>query len=96
MDSGAGDYERLWLTTSLRGVITATLKIRCMSEEIHSGDVSGVLPSAFRILRMLLNRVDCVETGKVHDKFQVNIPADKYEEAYVRINRYLNITHVFV
>lgn len=68
----------------MRGVITGVLKIRCMNEEIHSGDASGVLPSTFRVLRMLLDRVDCVETGNVHEKFQENIPADRYEEAYVR------------
>jgi len=84
LDSGCGDYERLWLTTSLRGVINGTLKIRTMSEEIHSGDASGVVPSTFRILRKLLDRIDCVETGYVNEKFQVNIPPERYEETFVR------------
>ena len=55
-----------------------------MTEEIHSGDASGVIPSTFRILRLLLDRIDCVETGYVNEKFQVNIPPDIYEEAFVR------------
>lgn len=54
-----------------------------MTEEVHSGDCSGVIPSTFRILRKLLDRVDCVETGYVNEKFQVNIPPDRYGEAFV-------------
>ena len=83
MDSGAGDYERLWLTTSLRGVVNGTLMIKTATEEIHSGDASGVIPSTFRVLRKILDRVDCVDTGYVDERFQVNIPPDRYEEAFV-------------
>lgn len=87
MDSGAGDYERLWLTTTLRGVICGNVKVKVLNEGVHSGDSSGVVPSSFRILRQLLNRLDNVETGLVHDAFHVNIPPERYEEAYVINNK---------
>ena len=32
-DSGCGDYERMWVTTSLRGVINATLSVSTLTEE---------------------------------------------------------------
>jgi acetylornithine deacetylase/succinyl-diaminopimelate desuccinylase-like protein len=51
LDSGAGNYDQLWLTTSLRGNITGTLKVEILTEGVHSGDASGVVPSSFRILR---------------------------------------------
>ena len=57
LDSGCGDYERLWLTTSLRGLVGGTLRVDVLTEGVHSGDASGVVPSSFRILRQLLNRV---------------------------------------
>ena len=59
--------------------------MKAQTEEIHIGDASGVIPSTFRIIRMLLDRVDCVETGYVNEKFQVNIPPDRYEDALVNI-----------
>jgi hypothetical protein len=53
LDSGAGNYDQLWLTTSLRGNITGTLKVEILTEGIHSGDASGLVPSSFRILRQV-------------------------------------------
>ena len=44
LDSGCGDYDRLWLTTSLRGVATTTLTVRVLTEGVHSGDASGIVP----------------------------------------------------
>ncbi len=41
LDSGAGDYNQLWLTTSLRGMVSGVLKVEVLSEGIHSGDASG-------------------------------------------------------
>src|SRR5438093_13555679 len=57
LDSGCGDYERLWVTTSLRGLAAGTLTIDVLSEGVHSGDASGVVPSSFRIARHLLDRL---------------------------------------
>jgi acetylornithine deacetylase/succinyl-diaminopimelate desuccinylase-like protein len=65
LDSGCGDYERLWLTNSLRGLIGGVLRVDVLKEGVHSGDASGVVPSSFRVLRQLLNRLENVETGQV-------------------------------
>jgi acetylornithine deacetylase/succinyl-diaminopimelate desuccinylase-like protein len=54
LDSGCGNYDQLWLTTSLRGVAAGRLSVRVLTEGVHSGDASGIVPSSFRILRMLL------------------------------------------
>ena len=65
LDSGAVTYERLWMTTSLRGVAIATLSVSTMDEAQHSGIAGGVCPDSFRIARSLLNRVEDAETGDV-------------------------------
>ena len=58
LDSGAGNYEQLWLTTSLRGMVSGVLKVEVLTEGIHSGEGSGVVPSSFRVLRQLLDRLE--------------------------------------
>lgn len=63
LDSGCLDYDRLWLTTSLRGNMVATLKIKTTEEALHSGSYSGVVPCVFRIARILMNRLENFETG---------------------------------
>jgi acetylornithine deacetylase/succinyl-diaminopimelate desuccinylase-like protein len=65
LDSGCADYDHLWVTTSLRGVIGGTLSVEILEEGVHSGSASGVVPSSFRILRQLLDRVEDAETGEV-------------------------------
>src|SRR5438067_439837 len=65
LDSGCGDYDRLWLTTSLRGVATTTLTVRVLTEGVHSGDASGIVPSSFRIARQLLSRLENEATGEI-------------------------------
>jgi len=69
LDSGCGNYEQLWISTTLRGVISTELKVTVLNEGVHSGDGSGVVPSSFRIIRQLLNRIENVETGEVVDNF---------------------------
>lgn len=84
LDSGCGDYDRLWLTTSLRGLVGGTLRIDVLEEGVHSGDASGVVPSSFRILRLLLDRIDEATNGAVRDAaFNAEIPADRAREAKV-------------
>lgn len=76
LDSGAGNYEQFWMTTSLRGMIGATLRIDVLTEGIHSGGGSGLVPSSFRILRQLLSRIEDEETGKLLIKeFYSHIPS---------------------
>ena len=65
LDSGALDYDRLWLTTSLRGLVGATVRVDVLTEGVHSGIASGVVPSSFRILRELLDRIEDSATGRI-------------------------------
>lgn len=82
LDSGCGNYEQLWLTTSLRGMAAGVLNIRVLTEGIHSGDGSGIVPSSFRILRMLLSRIEDEATGAMKiDDFFVDIPKERIAQA---------------
>jgi acetylornithine deacetylase/succinyl-diaminopimelate desuccinylase-like protein len=65
LDSGMGDYKRFWITESLRGLVGGTLKVAVTSEGVHSGLGSGVIPSSFRIARLLLSRLEEAETGEL-------------------------------
>ena len=64
LDSGAGNYDQFWSTTSLRGLIGGTLKVQVLEEGVHSGDASGIVPSSFRLLRPLLDRLEDAATGR--------------------------------
>jgi acetylornithine deacetylase/succinyl-diaminopimelate desuccinylase-like protein len=82
LDSGAGNYDQLWLTTSLRGNVTGTLKVEILTEGVHSGDASGLVPSSFRILRQVLDRLEDSRTGRLlPESFHCAIPADRIEQA---------------
>ena len=81
MDSGAFDYNSLWLTSSLRGVVVAELTVAAGMQGYHSGELGGILPETFRIIRELLNRVDDNKTGVCADEFQTPIPDWAREEA---------------
>jgi acetylornithine deacetylase/succinyl-diaminopimelate desuccinylase-like protein len=65
LDSGCGNYEALWATTSLRGAAAGVLKVEVLREGVHSGSASGVVASSFRVLRQLLARIEDVETGRM-------------------------------
>jgi acetylornithine deacetylase/succinyl-diaminopimelate desuccinylase-like protein len=82
LDSGAGNYDQLWLTTSLRGNVTGTLKVEILTEGIHSGDASGLVPSSFRILRQVLDRLEDSKTGHLlPQSLHCAIPAERIEQA---------------
>jgi len=82
LDSGCGNYEQLWLTTSLRGIAAGVLKVSVLSEGLHSGGASGVVPSSFRILRNVLDRIEDSSTGKILlPEFYVEIPEARTEQA---------------
>ncbi|WP_431264156.1 M20 family metallopeptidase [Roseateles chitinivorans] len=82
LDSGAGDYDRLWMTTSLRGMVSGVLKVEVLTEGIHSGDASGVVPSSFRILRQVLDRLEDSKTGRLlPESFHCDIPGVRFEQA---------------
>jgi acetylornithine deacetylase/succinyl-diaminopimelate desuccinylase-like protein len=65
LDSGCGDYDHLWATTSLRGVLSGTLTVEVLREGVHSGAASGIVPSSFRILRHVLGRLEDERTGEI-------------------------------
>ncbi|MCC7011615.1 MAG: M20 family metallopeptidase [Planctomycetes bacterium] len=81
LDSGCGNYEQLWGTTSLRGLVGGDLTVEVLTEGVHSGDASGIVASSFRILRDLLARVDDTKTGAVVKDFHVEIPPDRLAQA---------------
>ena len=75
LDSGAGDYNRFWTTTSLRGLIGVSMKVTVLSEGVHSGGASGHVPSSFRIARQLLSKLEDENTGEILlDNLHTNIP----------------------
>lgn len=80
LDSGCGDYERLWITTSLRGAIVGKLEARILSRNIHSG-ASGMVASSFRILRQILDRIEDAQTGALLlEQFYCPIPQARQDE----------------
>jgi acetylornithine deacetylase/succinyl-diaminopimelate desuccinylase-like protein len=82
LDSGCGDYERLWATTSLRGLAAGTLKVEVLTEGVHSGDASGIVPSSFRIARLLLDRLEDASTGRIlPPEFHAPIPDERRQQA---------------
>jgi len=81
LDSGAGNYDQLWLTTSLRGNVTGTLKVEILTEGVHSGDSSGLVPSSFRVLRQVLDRLEDSKTGRLlPESLHCTLPADRLEQ----------------
>src|SRR5471030_14115 len=82
LDSGCGNYDQLWLTTSLRGMAMGNLKVRVLTEGVHSGDASGVVPSSFRILRSLISRLEDEATGEIKpSELHDQIPPGRIAEA---------------
>ena len=82
LDSGCGNYEQLWATTSLRGLAAGVLTVEVLTEGVHSGDASGVVPSSFRIARLLLDRLEDAETGRIKPaQFHCDVPAERVEQA---------------
>lgn len=82
LDSGCGNYDQLWCTTSLRGLVNGDLSVRILTEGVHSGDAGGIVPSSFRILRQLLSRIEDEVTGEVLPReLHAQIPAQRVEQA---------------
>jgi acetylornithine deacetylase/succinyl-diaminopimelate desuccinylase-like protein len=82
LDSGCANYEQLWMTTSLRGLTGGVLSVKVLKEGVHSGDASGVVPSAFRIARQLLSRLEEEGSGRIiPQELYVQIPPERLEQA---------------
>jgi acetylornithine deacetylase/succinyl-diaminopimelate desuccinylase-like protein len=82
LDSGCGNYDQLWSTTSLRGLVLGNLDVSLLREGVHSGDGSGVVASSFRVLRLLLDRLEDPHTGMVRPAdLAVAIPRGRVMQA---------------
>ena len=87
LDSGAGNYEQFWTTTSLRGLIGCTLRVDILKEGIHSGGGSGIAPSSFRLVRELLSRLEDEDTGHIIvENLKVEIPEYRIKEIKAMVN----------
>jgi acetylornithine deacetylase/succinyl-diaminopimelate desuccinylase-like protein len=82
LDSGAGNYDQLWLTNSLRGMASGVLKVEILTEGIHSGDASGLVPSSFRIMRQVLDRLEDSASGRLLPaSFHCEVPGERLQQA---------------
>jgi acetylornithine deacetylase/succinyl-diaminopimelate desuccinylase-like protein len=82
LDSGCGNYEQLWSTTSLRGLASLNLTVKVLREGVHSGLAGGVVPSPFMIVRQLLERLEDVHTGAIRlRELHVPIPDERIRQA---------------
>jgi acetylornithine deacetylase/succinyl-diaminopimelate desuccinylase-like protein len=82
LDSGCANYDQLWCTTSLRGLAGGNLRVQVLTEGVHSGDASGVVPSSFRILRQLLSRLEDEASGRILvEDLHVEIPEQRLAQA---------------
>jgi len=84
LDSGCGNYDQLWCTTSLRGLVGGDIRVDVLTEGVHSGDGSGIVPSSFRVFRELMERLEDSGTGRILPKgLFVDIPKQRKEQAKV-------------
>jgi acetylornithine deacetylase/succinyl-diaminopimelate desuccinylase-like protein len=82
LDAECGNYDQVWCTTSLRGNLVGTLRIRVLTEGVHSGMATGIAPTPFRILAQLLTRIESPVTGDLLlDELHVNMPPDRRAQA---------------
>ncbi|MGH9019890.1 MAG: M20/M25/M40 family metallo-hydrolase, partial [Acidimicrobiales bacterium] len=89
LDSGGLTYDRLWVTTSLRGCVNVRVTVEVLERALHSGLASGVVPSSFRILRELLDRVEDSTTGEVRlANLYADIPAEHVAAAVALANEF--------
>ena len=81
LDAECGSYDRWWITTSLRGLAIGNLSVGVLAEGVHSGAASGIVPSSFRIMRELLQRLEDSSTGNILPALHVDIPAAVRQQA---------------
>jgi acetylornithine deacetylase/succinyl-diaminopimelate desuccinylase-like protein len=82
LDSGCANYDQLWSTTSLRGLVIGNLEVSLLREGVHSGDGSGVVASSFRVIRQLLDRLEDSHTGVIKlSDLAVQIPRGRILQA---------------
>jgi acetylornithine deacetylase/succinyl-diaminopimelate desuccinylase-like protein len=82
LDAECSNYEQFWCTTSLRGNLIGTLRVEVLREGVHSGMASGIAASSFRVIRLLLDRVEDPATGRIRiDALQGTVPEDREQQA---------------
>ena len=82
LDSGAGNYEQLWMTTSLRGNVVGELSVELIHEGVHSGGASGIVADSFRVARQLISRLEDEETGEIKlPQLYCAIPKERVAQA---------------
>jgi acetylornithine deacetylase/succinyl-diaminopimelate desuccinylase-like protein len=82
LDSGCGNYDQMWSTTSLRGIVAGSLRVDILTEGVHSGDATGIVPSSFRILRQLLSRIEDEKTGRILiEELHTEVPKGRAAQA---------------
>jgi acetylornithine deacetylase/succinyl-diaminopimelate desuccinylase-like protein len=82
LDAECGNYDQVWCTTSLRGLLDGTLRVRVLTEGVHSGMATGIAPTPFRILEQLLARIENPVSGDVLlDELHVSMPRDRRAQA---------------
>ena len=82
LDAECGNYEQVWCTTSLRGNLVGNLRVRVLTEGVHSGMATGIAPTPFRILEQLLARIENPVTGDLLlDELHVHLPKDRRAQA---------------
>ena len=60
----------------------ADVRVDIVTEGLHSGSAGGVIPSTFRIMRQLLDRIEDSETGRVLlQSAHTTIPPHRIAEA---------------
>ncbi len=95
LDAECGNYDQLWCTTSLRGNLTGTLRADVLTEGVHSGSASGIVPSSFRVLRELLSRIEDESTGKLKpEALYVDIPEQRKKQAEKAANTLQDTVHL--
>ncbi|HZM30131.1 MAG TPA: M20/M25/M40 family metallo-hydrolase [Acidimicrobiales bacterium] len=96
LDSWCGDWDRLWTTTSLRGLVDMVLEVRVLEEGVHSGSAGGVVPSSFHILRRLLSRIEDESTGALLPReLHVVIPTERLRQIAATAPELADLTHLF-
>jgi acetylornithine deacetylase/succinyl-diaminopimelate desuccinylase-like protein len=82
LDAECGNYDQLWCTTSLRGNLTGSLRVDVLTEGVHSGSASGVVPSSFRTARQMISRIEDEDSGDILTQaLHVDIPEQRLQQA---------------
>ena len=89
LDSGCGNYEQLWTTTSLLGLVSGDLTVQILTEGVHSGGASGIVPDSFCIIRNLIERIENAEGEIDLPELIAPIPDDRVEQANVAAEIFL-------